>query len=70
MTGPSGVSLAAGVTVNGIDPSEVATGGSNLGSVGGVVTVVVEHKLNLSLMQVCLWCNWCLVLLVLVVSGV
>lgn len=44
--------MGEGATVNGIDPSEVATGGNLSGGSGGVVTVVVEHEMSLSLMQV------------------
>lgn len=46
--------MGEGATVNAIDPSEVATGG-NLGggsSSGGVVTLVVEHEMKLTLMHV------------------
>ncbi|XP_050696036.1 uncharacterized protein LOC126985324 [Eriocheir sinensis] len=52
VTGSAGVRMAEGATINGIDPSEVATGGNLGGGGGGVVTVVVEHEMKLTVMHV------------------
>lgn len=55
VTGAAGVRLGERVTVNGIDPSEVAVGGGAGGSTtsGGRVLVVVEEDMNITSMQVC-----------------
>ncbi|KAK8395748.1 hypothetical protein O3P69_005682 [Scylla paramamosain] len=52
VTGAAGVRMGEGVTVNGIDPSEVAVGGAASGSSGGTVVVVVEQDMNVTSMQV------------------
>lgn len=54
VTGAAGVRLGEGVTVNGIDPSEVAVGGGAGGgsTSGGTVVVVVEEDMNVTSVQV------------------
>ncbi|XP_045125120.1 uncharacterized protein LOC123512684 [Portunus trituberculatus] len=52
VTGAAGVRLGEGVTVNGIDPSEVAVSGLGGGSSIGGRVVVVEEDLNITSMQV------------------
>ncbi|KAG0724081.1 hypothetical protein GWK47_041396 [Chionoecetes opilio] len=54
VTGPAGMRMGDGATVNGVDPSEVAAGESVKGvtSTGGTVTVVVEEQMNVTSMKV------------------
>ncbi|KAG0728251.1 hypothetical protein GWK47_032875 [Chionoecetes opilio] len=54
VTGPAGVRMGDGATVNGVDPSEVAAGKRVKGvtSTGGTVTVVVEERMNVTSMTV------------------